>query len=190
MNSYNSEIANIHNTHPELLQYRKKRLLKLCFKMFFLGLVILALFTFLYFQTQQIAIVIIGVLAALFCIYRIANPRKNFSKKYGKVTDISFVQKRVNNKNGMKYGYTAMTDTLVLVVSFESPDGKLHEMELSDQFKNCIKKDDVLLRIWGIPYPLIKGSNDMVVCPYCGNNILHKTTKCAGCGHDNIYFQN
>ena len=190
MTEYKKEEGKVLRLHPELSKYRKKRLLKLYLKMLISGATILALTVFLYCQTPQIAIAVIGGLFALVGVYKIADPRKNFTKKCGKITKISLVQKRVNNKNGMQFSYTAMMDAVVLVVSIETPGGRRYEIELSDQYQPCIKEGDVLLRIPGVPYFIIPNPQEMVVCPYCGNIMPRENTNCVGCGQENIYVKN
>ena len=189
MNSYKNEVAAFLEEQPGFAKYRKKRLLKLFFKMLFSTLAILALTVFLYFQTTQIAILIIGILLALFAVFKIADPRKNFSKQYGRITEISVVQKRVINKNGMMNSYTAMMDAIVLIVKLEAPSGREYKMELDDSYQNVIKVGDILLRLPGVPYPITRSPHEMVTCPCCGNIMPRETLNCVNCGCENIYHQ-
>ena len=186
---YKKEAEALLRNSPSLAKIRKKRIFKLFFKMSLVEIAILGLTGYLYYSTHQIALAVVGVGLALFALYKIADPRKNFKRRCGRVTEIKFFQTRVVNKNGFMNSYTAMMDAVVLIVSLEAANGRRYKLELENRFQDVIREGDVLIQLPGIPYFINKTPCDLVVCPYCGNMMPKENEDCIGCGRENVYAQ-
>ena len=185
--TYRQEACAVLTVYPALAAFRKKQLRKLWLKILLSSLLILGLTGYLYYETNQIALAVMGVALFAFSLYKTANPRRNFSRRCGVVREAAPTAKRVNNKNGFTFGYTAMMDAVVLVVLLEASNGRMHRMELGGQFESTIRKGDILLRLPGVPYPVTKTPGDIVICPYCGTIMPRENADCVGCGEGNIY---
>ena len=188
--SYKEEAETLLRRAPSLAKNRKKRLFTLFFKMALVGIAILGLTGYLYYSTHQIALAVVGVCLTVFALYKIADPRKHFIRRCGRVAAIQFFQTRVVNKNGFMNTYTAMMDAVVLIVSLEAANGRRYKLELENRFQDVIREGDVLIQLPGIPYFVSKTPCDLVVCPYCGNMMPRENEDCIGCGRENIYGRN
>ena len=188
--SYKQEASALLARYPDLRKARQKRLFKLFFKTFLVGVAILGLTGYLYYDTRQVALAVVGVALAVFALYKIADPRRNFKRRCGRVAEIQFFQTRVVNKNGFMNSYTAMMDAVLLVVWLESANGRRYKLELENRFQDVVRVGDVLIEMPGIPYFVNETSGDLIVCPFCGNMMPRKNKDCIGCGRPNIYAQN
>ena len=185
--TYRREAEALLKSCPDLASFRRRRLLQVFLKMAVIGIALLALTGYLYFDTRQVAIAVVGGALTLFVLYKIANPCKNFQRRCGIVREITFFQTRVNNKNGPMHMYGAMMDAVVLIVSLETATGRRYKMELENRFQDLIKTGDVLIQMPGVPHFINKSPGDLVICPYCGNIMPREGGECVGCGRENIY---
>jgi hypothetical protein len=188
--SYKREAEALLKSCPSLASFRRRRLFQVFLKMAVVGITFLSLTGYLYFDTRQVAIAVVGGAFTVFALYKIANPRKNFQRRCGTIREITFFQTRVNNKNGPINMYGAMMDAVVLIVSLETPTGRRYKIELENRFQDLIKTGDVLIQLPGVPHFINKSPSDLVICPYCGNIMPRDSEDCVGCGRENIYGRN
>ena len=189
MNSYKSAKKRALEAYPALKKYRRERILRILGKWLLWSLPALALAVFMCIRYTHVAIPIIGAALLFVVFWRIVAPLHNFKRFHGKITKLTAIVKRVKANNGWVIVSSALTDSVVLVVTVKLPNGKTRNVEVNSRFEEVLEVGDELIYLPGLVHPIHLTPGLRNICPCCGDLVTKEFDHCPGCGKENVYCE-
>ena len=190
MNSYKSAKRCALEAYPALKRFRRDRILRILGKWLLWSLPVLALAVFMCIRYTHAAIPLIGAALLFVVFWRTVAPLHNFKRFYGTITKLTAIVKRVKANNGWVIVSSALTDSVVLVVTVKLPNGKTRNVEVNSRFEEVLEVGDELIYLPGLVHPIHLTPGLRNICPCCGDLVAKEFDRCPGCGKVNIYYQN
>ena len=190
MNSYKTAKRRALEAYPALKKYRRERMLRILGKWLLWSLPVLALAVYMCIRYAHVAIPLIGAGLLFVVFWRIVAPLRNFKRFHGTITKLTAIVKRVKANNGWVIVSSALTDSVVLVVTVKLPNGKTRNVEVNSRFEEVLEVGDELIYLPGLVHPIHFTPGLRNICPCCGDLVTKEFDHCPGCGKGNIYSKN
>ena len=189
MNSYKCAKRRALEAYPALKKYRRERMLRIFGKWLLWSLPVLALAVYMCIRYTHIAIPLIGTGLLFVVFWRVVAPLHNFKRFHGKITKLTAIVKRVKANNGWVIVSSALTDSVVLVVTVQLPNGKTRNVEVNSRYEEVLTVGDELIYLPGLAYPVHMTPGLRNICPCCGDLVAKEFDHCPGCGKENVYCE-
>ena len=189
MNSYKCAKKRALEAYPALKKYRRERMIRIFGKWLLWSLPVLALAVYMCIRYTNIAIPLIGAALLFVVFWCIVAPLHNFKRFHGKITKLTAIVKRVKANNGWVIVPSALTDSVVLVVSVQLPNGKTRNVEVNSRFEEVLEVGDELIYLPGLVHPIHLTPGLRNICPCCGDLVAKELDHCPGCGKENVYCE-
>lgn len=189
MNSYKYAKRRALEAYPALRRYRRERMLRILGKWLLWSLPVLALAVYMCIRYTHVAIPLIGAVIVFAVFWRTVAPLHNCKRFYGTITNLTAIVKRVRSNNGWVIVPTALTDSVVLVVTMQLPTGKTRNVEVNSRFEEVLEVGDELIYLPGLVHPIHLTPGLRNICPCCGDLVTKEFDRCPGCGKENVYCE-
>ncbi len=170
--------------HPELHNFRMRRLAVSCLKICLIVLIFAEVTIFLYERTPHPSIIVLGVIIGLAAVFYLGKPHKTFRKMQATVVAAEYVVKCIADKRNLR---RIIRDAMFLKVTVTVKGGKEKTLEFPSFYDATVREGDTILFVPGIVYPLFCTPREKAVCPYCGNVMPTRNAHCVDCKRKNPY---
>ena len=124
--------------------------------------------------TSVYAFIIIGI--AVFC-YLLKTSKLIGHRMLGTITHITRDNIRVSSEYIRR-----MTDRNFSLFTVTASDGKEATFFLPVPYERVFKKGDKIIRLSGMKYPVDLTTEELLICPFCGNIFPTENQDCIECG--------